>query len=207
MKIVRSAVFLCLAVTMPLFAADTPKTAPAAGVETFTLDKAHSDASFRIRHMMSSVTGSFNDFDATINLDRANPARSTVDFTIQTASIDTRQENRDKHLRSADFFDVEKFPTITFRSKKIAAAGKDRYNVTGDLTMHGVTKEVTLPVTLNGFATDKRGTHVGFSVDTTLNRKDFGILWNRNLDEGGVLLGDDVNVSINIEAISAPKAQ
>lgn len=203
MKATRSLLFIALAAALPLFAADAPK------FETFSIDKAHSDASFKVRHMMSNVTGSFNDFDATINLDRAKLENSNVDFTIQTTSIDTRNDNRDKHLRSADFFDVEKFPTITFKSKKIVPAGKNAFNVTGDFTMHGVTKEITIPVNVLGFAKDGRGnTKAGFEINTTVNRKDFGIVWNRNLDEGGVLLGDDVQVAINLEATSAaPKVQ
>src|SRR6185295_3137577 len=118
------------------------------------------------------------------------------------ASIDTNVPDRDKHLRSADFFDVEKFPEITFKSKSIKATGKDAYNVTGTLTMHGVSKEVTLPVTFQGEAKDPWGnTRAGFGTSTTLNRKDYGIVWNKALDAGGALLGDEVKVEINLETV------
>lgn len=172
---------------------------PVLAQETWTVDKGHSTATFKIRHFTANVVGSFNDFDGTVTIDRANPAKSSVEFTIQTASIDTNSENRDKHLRSADFFDVEKFPAITFKSTAVAAKGSEAFDVTGDLTMHGVTKRVTLPVSFGGFAKTKRGEKAGFEVETTLNRKDYGIVWNRALDEGGFMLSDDVKVTINLE--------
>ena len=172
---------------------------PVLAQETWTVDKSHSTANFKIRHFTANVVGAFNDFDGTINLDRANPAKSSVEFTIQTTSIDTNSENRDKHLRSPDFFEVEKFPTITFKSTAVAAKGKDAFDVTGDLTMHGVTKRVTLPVTFGGFMKTSRGEKAGFEIETTLNRKDYGIVWNRALDEGGFMLSDDVKITINLE--------
>ncbi|HEX6160384.1 MAG TPA: YceI family protein [Thermoanaerobaculia bacterium] len=196
MKLNRSLIALAIAIiATPLFAQ-----------EVYTVDKVHSSTTFKVRHMMANFTGSFRDFDAKINIDRAKPSNSTVEFTIQAASIDTDNENRDKHLRSADFFDVEKFPTITFKSTAIKpSAKKDVFDVTGNLTMHGVTKVVTLPVTFLGFGKDGRGTpKAGFEIETTLNRKDYGIEWNRTLDEGGILLGEDVKVTINIEA-NGPK--
>ena len=190
MKFLKLAVIAALLATTPLFA------------ETFTVDPGHSDASFRVKHLMSNVKGSFGEVSGNIEIDKGNPAASSVEFTVNAATIDTANENRDKHLRSADFFDVEKFPQITFKSSKIAAAGKDSYNVTGNLTMHGVTKQVTLPVTFLGFAKDPWGNdRAGFEVETTLNRKDFGLNWNKALDQGGFLLGDDVKVSIAIEAV------
>ena len=172
---------------------------PVLAQESWTVDKGHSTATFKIRHFTANVVGQFRDFDATINLDRANPAKSSVEFTIQATSVDTNSENRDKHLRSPDFFEVEKFPTITFKSSAIAAKGKDAFAVTGDLTMHGVTKRVTLPVTFGGFLKTKRGEKAGFEVETVLNRKDYEITWNRALDEGGFMLSDDVKVTINLE--------
>jgi polyisoprenoid-binding protein YceI len=187
MKLIRNVVLAAL-VALPVFAQ-----------EAWTVDKGHSTANFKIRHFTANVIGAFNDFDAAINLDRANPEKSSVEFTIQATSVDTNSENRDKHLRSADFFDVEKFPTITFKSTSIAAKGKDAFDVTGDFTMHGVTKRVTLPVTFGGFAKTQRGEKAGFEVETTLNRKDYGIVWNRALDEGGFMLSDDVKVTINLE--------
>src|SRR5947208_16140849 len=146
---------------------------------------------------MSKVSGKFADVSGVVNVDRANPAASSVDFTIKTATIDTGVADRDKHLRSADFFDAEKFPEITFKSKSIKATGKDTYAVTGTFTMHGVSKEITLPVTFNGTAKDPwGGQRAGFSTETTLNRKDYGIIWNKGLDNGGALLGDDVKIAV-----------
>ena len=174
--------------------------ATAGAAETYTFDKAHSDVSFQIRHFLSKVRGRFTDFDGTIVADRAKPEASSVEFTVKATSIDTDNENRDKDLRSANFFEVEKFPDITFRSTKVVARGQDRYDVTGDLTMHGVTKEITLPVSFLGTVNTGRGEKAGFETSITLNRKDYGIVWNRVLDNGGTTLGDDVLVSINVEA-------
>jgi polyisoprenoid-binding protein YceI len=172
----------------------------AGAAETYTFDKVHSDVSFQIRHFLSKVRGRFTDFDGTIVADRAKPEASSVDFTIKATSIDTDNENRDKDLRSANFFEVEKYPEITFKSTKVTPRGQDRYDVTGNLTMHGVTKEVTLPVTFLGTVNTGRGEKAGFETSITLNRKDFGITWNRVLDAGGTTLGDDVIISINVEA-------
>jgi len=176
--------------------------------ETYVVDKNHSDASFRIRHFASKVRGRFADFEGTINADPAKPEASSVTFTIKTASIDTSQPDRDKHLKSADFFDVEKYPEITFKSSKMTPAGKDKYDVTGTLTMHGVSKEVTLPVTYLGTVKDPRGNErASFEIDTKLNRKDFGMTWNRALDAGGFMLSDDVDVEIALETMKkAPEA-
>jgi polyisoprenoid-binding protein YceI len=156
-----------------------------------------------VRHMMSKVTGKFDDFSGVVNVDRANPAASSVEFTIKTASINTGDANRDKHLRTADFFDAEKNPEIHFKSTSISPSKtKNVYNVTGDLTMRGVTKRVTLPVEFLGFQKDPWGNErAGFAVETTLNRKDYGINWNKALDNGGFLVGDDVKISINLETL------
>lgn len=187
---------------------------PVLAQETWTVDKSHSTAHFKVRHFTANVIGQFRDFDGTIQLDRENPAKSSVELTIQAASIDTGNENRDKHLRSEDFFEVEKFPTITFKSTAVAPKSANEFDVTGDLTMHGVTKRVTLPVSFYGFAKTQRGEKAGFEVETTLNRKDYGIVWNRALDEGGFMLSDDVKVTINLEmnrqmpeAAAAPAAK
>jgi polyisoprenoid-binding protein YceI len=192
MKIVRNILFLALA-AMPLVA-QTPAVA-----EQWGVDKNHSTATFKVRHMMANVVGQFRDFTGDIHIDRANPEKSKVEFTIETTSIDTGNANRDEHLRSPDFFDVAKFPTITFKSTAVKAKSKNDFDVTGDLTMHGVTKSVTLPVTFLGFGKTARGEKAGFEIETTLNRKDYGVVWNRTLDEGGFLLGDDVKISINLE--------
>jgi polyisoprenoid-binding protein YceI len=173
--------------------------------EVFNVDKAHSEVTFTVRHMgVSKVGGRFNDVSGTIDGDPKKPETAKVDFVIKTTSIDTNQEGRDKHLRSADFFDVEKFPEITFKSSKIAAKGTGTYDVTGTLTMHGVSKEVTLPVTMAGPIADGRGGQkVGFETATTLNRKDYGITWNKALDAGGVVVSEEVQVNISFEANQA----
>jgi polyisoprenoid-binding protein YceI len=170
--------------------------------DTYKVDKDHSEATFSIRHLVSRVSGKFDDFAGTINVDPKKPAASSVEFTIKTASIDTGVADRDKHLRSADFFDAEKNPEISFKSTSVKAGGKkDLYDVTGDFTMHGVTKRITLPVTFLGFAKDPWGNErAGFSSEITLDRKAYGINWNKALDAGGALLGDEVTVRINIEA-------
>lgn len=184
------------------FAAAVIAATPLFAAETYTVDASHSEANFKIRHMMSNVTGSFNDFSATVLLDRKNPSASSVDFTINAASVDTDNESRDKHLKSAEFFEVEKYPTITFKSTKIVPAGKDRYNVTGKLTIRDVTKVVTLPVAFLGFGKDPWGNErAGFEIETTLNRKDYGLKWNKALDQGGYLLADDVKVMIDLEGV------
>ena len=177
--------------------------------ETYTVDPGHSGVSFSVRHMVTNVQGRFNDFTGKVNMDPKNLPGSSVEFHVKTASIDTGVPDRDKHLRSADFFDAEKYPEIVFKSESIAPAGKDKYNVTGTLTMHGVSKKVTLPVSFLGQAKDPwGGTRAGFETSTTINRKDYGIVWNKAVDNGGVLLGDDVKVDINIEAkVDAPAAE
>jgi polyisoprenoid-binding protein YceI len=185
---------------------------PAMGAETFVIDKGHSEVGFQIRHMMTKVRGRFTDFAGRIEADRAKPQASSVELTIQAASIDTANATRDQDLRGADFFDVEKYPTITFKSTRMTPKGKDAYDVTGTLTMRGVSKEITLPVTFLGIMKNQRGVDsAGFETAVTLNRKDFGIVWNRALDAGGVLLGDEVYVSINLEtrqeAPPSPPAQ
>ena len=193
MKFIRSILITALVAT--------PLLAQTAAPEVWGVDKSHSGATFKVRHLMANVTGNFNDLDAVINIDRANPANSSVEFTIQATSIDTGNDNRDKHLRSPDFFDVEKFPTISFKSTSVKAKSKTEFDVTGNLTMHGVTKQVTLPVEFLGFGKDPRGTEkAGFQIETVVNRKDYGIVWNRALDAGGTVLGDEVFISINIEA-------
>ena len=175
-----------------------------AETETFTFDKAHTLAGFRIRHFVSKVEGRFKDFDGTIWIDRQSPSNSKVELTIQAASIDTSAEGRDKDLRSETFFDVARSPTITFKSTKIEPKGKDAYEVTGELTMRGVTKTITVPVKHGGFLKVKgrsgMGEKTGFEINFPLNRKDFGIVWNRPLDTGGFMLSDDVEINVQVEA-------
>jgi len=187
---------------LPFLAALVLAATPVVAGETFDVDKAHTDALFTIRHLMSKVTGKFTDLEGTISIDRAKPESSSVEFKIKTASIDTANKQRDDHLRSPDFFDVANHPEITFKSSRVKATGKDAYDVTGTLTIRGVSKEVTLPVTVLGEAKDPWGNdRIGFETTITLNRKDYNILWNQTLDAGGYILGDDVKVTINIEAI------
>lgn len=183
---------------------------PAFAQDVWNVDRNHSEVSFQVRHFVAKVRGRFTDFTGTVVADAARPEASSVEFTIKAASIDTDNENRDKHLRSADFFDVEQFPEITFKSSKVKALAKDRFEVTGTLTMHGVSREITLPVSWGGtMATKNRqGAEVlksGFEIQATLNRKDFGIVWNQVLDAGGTVLGDEVQVAINLEMNRAPK--
>jgi polyisoprenoid-binding protein YceI len=187
---------------LPTLAAFVLAATPVLAADTYNVDKGHSEAVFQVRHLVNKVSGRFRDFSGTIHADHAKPELSSVEFTIKTASIDTANDARDKDLRSANFFDVEKLPEITFKSSKIVATGKDHYNVSGTLTIHGVSKDVVLPVAFLGFVKDPWGNdRAGFETSTTLNRKDYGIVWNKVLDTGGTLLGDDVNVSINLETV------
>ena len=182
--------------------------ASAFAAESFVVDKAHSEADFQVRHLVSRVSGKFDDFAGTINIpDRANASISSVEFTIKTTSIDTGNDNRDKDLRGANFFEVDKFPEISFKSTSIKPSGKkDVYDVTGTFTMHGVTKTITLPVEFLGFIKDPwGGERAGFSTHIVLNRKDYGINWNKMLDNGGTLLSDDVDITVNIEAAKSKK--
>ena len=186
--------------TLAASAAAIPATAATTAAEVHTIDTGHSDVSFQIRHLVSQVRGKFNDYQGTINLDPANLEKSSVEFSIKTASIDTGLPDRDKHLRAEDFFWADKHPEITFKSKSIKKADKDSYNVTGTLNMRGVAKEITLPVTYLGTVKDPWGNEKGgFATEITLDRKDYGINWNAALDNGGVVLSDDVKVSINLE--------
>jgi polyisoprenoid-binding protein YceI len=167
------------------------------------IDAAHSLVEFSVKHMMvSTVKGRFGQYSGVLDLDEPNPHDSKVDVTIQTGSIDTHDPNRDAHLRSADFFDAEKYPTITFKSTTVEKLSDEEYRVTGDLTMHGVTREVPLQVTLEGQTKDMQGKRrAGFSIRTAVNRKDFGLNWNVALEAGGVLVGEKVNINIEAEVI------
>ncbi len=174
-------------------------------IENWNVDTAHSAVNFSIRHMViSKVRGRFTKWSAAIAADEAKPSASSVSARIEVASIDTSEAQRDTHLRSPDFFDAEKFPEITFKSKKVDGKGGNLYRVVGDLTMHGVTKEVALDVEHHGKGKDPWGNErVGFSAKTSLDRKDFGLQWNQVLETGGVLVGEKVEVEIELEAIKA----
>jgi len=179
-----------------------------ASASTWDIDPAHTSAQFAVRHLMvSTVRGAFGKVSGSVNFDESDPTKSSVEATIDAASIDTRNEKRDQHLKSPDFFDVEKFPTITFKSKKVEAAGANKFKVTGDLTLHGVTKEVVLDVEGSPKPMkDPRGSlKLGGVATTKINRKDFGVVWNSPLEGGGVAVGDDVDVTIDVELVK--KAQ
>ncbi len=172
----------------------------AAAADTYTIDTVHSDVSFKIRHLVSKTAGRFADFDGTLVVDWNDLDASSVSFVIKTASIDTRNPDRDKHLCSADFFDAEIYPEITFVSHKITKATNNTYAVTGTFTMHGVSREITLPVTWLGEVRDPWGNFKGgFEASTTINRKEYGLEWNKALETGGLLLGDEVEISISLE--------
>jgi len=171
---------------------------------TYGIDKAHSEVAFQVRHLLTKVRGRFSDFNGTIEYDEENPEHSSVNIDIQAASIDTNERDRDAHLRSADFFEVDKFPTLVFRSTGIRRKGDDRFDVSGQLTIHGVTKPVTFDVTLLGKAKDPWGNErIAFEADGTVNRKDFGLTWNAALETGGFLVGDEVRISLSVQAVPA----
>jgi polyisoprenoid-binding protein YceI len=171
-------------------------------IRTYQFDKAHSEATFQVRHLITKVRGRFSEFDGTIQFDESAPEQSSVTFTIQTSRIDTNQPDRDTHLRSDDFFAVERFPTLTFVSTRIAKASGDVFNVEGDLTIRDVTKRVTLPVTFLGKAKDPWGNErIAFETELTINRKDFGLMWNATLETGGFLVGDEVKIAASIQAV------
>ncbi|UCH84265.1 MAG: polyisoprenoid-binding protein, partial [Candidatus Latescibacterota bacterium] len=159
---------------------------------------------FAVKHMVvSKVKGEFNEYSGTILYDEADVTKSSVDVTIKTASIDTKDQKRDDHLRNPDFFDAETYPEITFKSKQIKKS-EDGFVAVGDLTMHGVTKEITIPFEITGVIDDPWGnTRMGVSAELELNRQDYGVSWSQKLDAGGLVVGDNVEIEIEIEAIKA----
>ncbi|MBI4410274.1 MAG: polyisoprenoid-binding protein [Gemmatimonadetes bacterium] len=177
--------------------------ATAAVRTTWQIDPAHTEAGFAVRHLMvSTVKGRFAGVTGRIVLDEANPAQSSVEVTIAAASIDTREEKRDAHLRSADFFDAEKYPALTFRSRRVEPAGEGRFRVVGDLTIKGVTREVVLRVEDGGRAQDPwGGERIGYSAETKIDRRDFGLTWNQALETGGVVVGNEVRILLEVEAV------
>lgn len=168
--------------------------------DAWKIDADHSSANFTVKHLMvSNVTGTIQGIKGTINLDEKKPTASTVDVTLDVATIDTRNKKRDEHLKSPDFLDAKKYPTIRFVSKKIAKAGKF-WNVTGDLTIHGVTKPTTLKATVTDAVQSPFGTTVrGVEATTTIKRSAYGMTWNKTLEKGGLLVGDDVNIELHLE--------
>lgn len=206
---VRARTLLSLAVVPAVMAAAA--AAPASRAEAavsaapvrWQIDATHSELTFRIRHLVSRVRGQFNTWSGTITADPASLAGGSVSVDIQTASIDTNNERRDTHLRSADFFDAESHPTITFRSTRVEATGRT-LRVHGNLTIRGVTKPVVLQgqmLEVGGAAGRRR---IGFEAETQINRMDYGVSWNRAAEGGGAVLGDEVTISIAIEAVEQP---
>jgi polyisoprenoid-binding protein YceI len=171
---------------------------------TYTLDPAHTRIGFVARHaMVTKVRGSFNEFEGTATTD-GTPANTSIEVTIKAASIDTRNEQRDEHLRSNDFLAMDEHPEITFRSTEVKPTGSSTLEVTGDLTVRGVTKSVTIPFDFEGAATDPFGNErIGFEGSVVINRKDFGVNWNAALEAGGVLVSDKVTLEFEISAIKS----
>lgn len=178
-------------------------TAPTGTLTAWSVDQSHSHVEFAVRHLMiATVKGRFGVVRGTVHSDDADPAKGRVDIEIDVDSIDTREAQRDAHLKSADFFETEKYPHITFRSTRIEDARSDRFTLIGDLTMHGVTREVALDVTSEGRNRDPwGGERAGFTATAKIKRSDFGLTWNQALETGGVLVGDDVKVSLEIELV------
>jgi len=170
---------------------------------TWNIDPSHSAIAFSVRHMVVSKTrGRFLKWSGQIRFDPDEPAASSVEVTIDPASLDTAEPQRDAHLRSADFFDVEKFPTASFRSTKVEGLSGDRYRITGHLTIHGVTKTVVLDATYEGSGKDPwGGERAGFVASTSIDRRDFGLEWNKALETGGLLVGEKVELTLEVEAV------
>jgi polyisoprenoid-binding protein YceI len=191
------------AILSTLFALSLPALSFAT---TWNIDPEHSNIGFKVRHLMvSNVKGSFGKSSGVVDINDKDITKSKVEVSIDTASINTNLQKRDEHLRSADFFDVAKFPSMTFVSKKVAPWGKERLKVTGDLTLHGVTKEVVLDVEgLSKESKDPWGNFTrGATATTKINRKDFGLVWNMALETGGVVVGEEVFITLEIEMIKA----
>lgn len=175
---------------------------PTRSADTYVIDPVHSLAGFSVRHLMiNNVQGRFNDFSGTILYDEKDITKSSVKVTINAASINTENADRDKDLRSPNFFDVANYPTLTFESKRIQKKGKS-YLCIGTLTMHGVSKEVTLPFQILGKVKDPWGnTRLGVEASLTLNRQEYGIAYNKTLDNGGLIVGNEVKITLNVEAV------
>jgi polyisoprenoid-binding protein YceI len=175
----------------------------AGALTTWSIDAAHSHVEFAVKHLMiSTVKGRFAVVRGTVRTDDADPARGLAEIEIDVDSIDTREPQRDAHLRSADFFDVEKHPKILFRSTRVADVSGNRFKLVGDLTIHGVTREVTLDVTSEGRGKDPwGGERAGFSATTRIKRSDFGLTWNQALETGGFVVGDEIKIALEIETV------
>jgi polyisoprenoid-binding protein YceI len=176
-----------------------------AATTTWSIDAAHTEVGFEVKHLMiSRVRGRFANVTGTIQLDEANLAASSVVAEIDVASIDTRQEQRDAHLRSPDFFDAERFPVISFRSTRVERGAGDGFRVVGELTIRDVTREVVLGAQDEGRGKDPwGGDRAAFSASVTVDRRDFGLTWNQALETGGVLVGNDIRISLDVQAVKA----
>ena len=174
-----------------------------AAATAWAIDADHSEVGFAVKHLMvATVRGTFRRFSGRVVLNEQNLAASTIEAEIDVASFDTRQDQRDAHLRSGDFFDVDNFPTITFRSTKLEQLRHGYYRVTGELTIRGVTRAVVLDVEETGRGGDPwGGQRIGYSARTTINRDDFGLTWNQALEAGGVLVGSDVKISLDVQVV------
>ena len=190
--------FLRALLVAALFA--LPAASAVAAHETFEIDREHTAITFKVRHLFSKVPGRFTDFSGTLWLDRANYAASRVEVTIQAASVDTDQDQRDNHLRSDAFFDVANHPTLTFKSTAVRPQGDKKLAIDGDLTIRGVTKRVTLDVDILGSATYYNVERVGFEARVTIDRTEFGVSWNDAVEGGGYVLGHEVEITLNVEA-------
>ena len=184
--------------------------ASTAQAQTWTIDQAHSAAHFAVRHMMvSTVRGDMGKITGTVNFDPKRPSAGSIEASIDVTGIDTREPGRDTHLKGTDFFDVASFPAMTFTSRKIDTATGGEYKVVGDLTTRGVTKEVVLDVEpLRPAIKDQRGaTRTGTTATTNINRQDFGVKWSRMLDGGGMVVSDEVSITIDVELVMPPAAK
>ncbi len=174
---------------------------------TYQIDPAHSEVAFQVRHLLSKVRGRFSVFSGTVEFDESAPTSAKVTVEIDAASIDTRTADRDTHLRSEDFFFVERFPTLTFTSTSVIPRGADAFDVAGQLTIRGISQDVVLPVDFLGKAKDPWGNDkIAFETELTINRKDFGLHWNAALETGGFLVGDQVKITIAVQALPVAKA-
>ncbi len=189
----KTAIAMAFVVALPVLA----------HADTWQIDSSHTNVEFTVRHMMiSNVKGQFQKTTGTITANGNDAASAKIDVTIDASSIETRVERRDAHLKSPDFLDVAKYPTITFKSTNVEAEGPNKWKVTGDLTLHGVTKQVVLDVDGSGPPVQVMGhTRAGAAATTKIKRADFGLTWNKALEAGGVLVGDEVAISIDVEAV------
>lgn len=194
-------VFRLVLVALALASASVATAAPA----TYKIDQNHTEVGFDVKHFFTKVHGNFKEFSGTIVFDPAEVKNIRIDASAKTASVFTNNDRRDGHLRGADFFAADSFPTISFKSTSVKASGKDKYKITGDFTLRGVTKVVTFDGEFLGAGSvGAMGTKAGFTATTVINRKEYGVNWNKTLDQGGMMLGDDVTITLAIEADLIP---